>query len=226
MKLAEFEFPQSARTMIRLGVSFGVGFAVAMAPLIGAKEIPFFRPLADLLSESHRNVLIPVSALLLGLIAMSVHFLLGEKVSRARIRKTFVATLIAIGVSVVALVTLHQLYIVKAGCSAEPIVLGWSRLESCGCEPGSSDRTCLEDSACQIEGCWKESQARQVTLSIYLSYLFILCGFEVLVGLLTLQESARAIARRRGRANARKKPRKKSTPAGPAPENAAPTAPP
>lgn len=201
----EINLPPSTKKLLRFVLGFGVVFVVTMAPLTGAKRIPYFQPLADILLERHKNLLLPVSGILLATIALIIHFYYEEKVSLKRLRKSLFITLAVFLVSLGAFITLPQ-YVVKVGCATDPFVVGWSRLPGCECGKDIPDADCLAGNGCGIAGCWGQGQVNAVESSIYASYLGSLCGFVALVGIVVLIEQARSQAKPRTRGRPRKKP--------------------
>ena len=203
MNLDEINLPASTKKLLRLCLGLGVVFVVTLAPLTGAKRIPYFQPLADVLLERHKSLLLPVSGILLAAIATIIHFYYGEKLSLKRLRQCLFVTLAVFLVSLGAFITLPR-YVVKIGCARDPFVVGWSRLPSCECGD-APDADCLAGNGCGIAGCWGQGQVNAVESSIYASYLGSLCGFVALVGIVVLIEQARSQAQRRTRGRSRKK---------------------
>lgn len=212
MKLNEIKLPLSTKKLLGVALGAGFVFVFSMGPLTGAKRIPHFQPLSDALLDKHRNFLLPISGTLLAVIALTIHFYYGEKLSLKRLRRGFFLTLAIFLVSLGAFMTLPR-YVVKPGCLVHPTVVGWSRLPGCVCDEGVPDADCYVDNACGPAGCWSQSQIFAVESSIYASYLGSLCGFVAMAGIVVLIERARTQAKQRTRGRSRKKP--ESSPSDP-----------
>lgn len=169
---------------------FGVACALSAAPFLGAKRIPWFEPLISIFPEEQRSLLIPVSSLLIGLVALAIQFYAGEAISRRSIRKGFPLILLIVLISIVSLLTLYVSYVVRLQVNVDEevvvqrFVIGWYRLPTCKC---GSDLDCIIGASQAIEKCWSERSITQVKLALFLSYLIAIEGFAVLVGLLVLR---------------------------------------
>jgi hypothetical protein len=201
--------PPFARQLVKYILGFGVGFALGLARFLGAFGIPGFVPLLALFPIESRVPLIPVSAFLMGLVAVGVQFYSDDAIDRRSLRKPFV---VVSGVLVAGLVALLLLYnfVVPIGTSKERVIVGWSRLPSPGCEckTSDSDSKCVAGLAQELGTCWTESSIRWVRNGYYLTYLLVTGGFVALVGLLALQQKAkreeRAVERRAQRSKTRR----------------------
>lgn len=206
MDVKKIKLPVSARKLLVAVLGFGFAFTLAMAPLIGVKRIPHFRPLADVLLEKQQNLIMPIVGVLLSVVALIVHLYYGERLSLKRLRRSFFATLIIFLISVGALITLPW-YVIEPACLEKPTVVGWSRLPSCDCkEMYPDDADCYLYNACSIAGCWSKGQVKAVELSMYASYLGTFFGFVAMAGIVVLIERTRSQSKRRARQPSRNKP--------------------
>jgi hypothetical protein len=198
-----------ARRFVRYVVGFGVGVVVGLAPFLGVLPIPLFRPLLDLFPQQLEGDLIPLSAFLMGLVVVAVQFYSGESLSRARLRRRFRLSLVAIVAGFFVFVVLHQLFVVSVDYDGgrAAFAKSWQRTERCGCnEDPEKGWQYLQDKECirhlsfdeaAIEECWGSGRLRVVEIALAVPYLLLTSGFGVLVGLLLLTEEARRRGRRR-----------------------------
>lgn len=208
-----------ARRFVRYGVGFGVAVGVGLAPLLGK-----FRDLLLPLSLQE-TPLIPVSAFLMGAIAMGVQFYAGERLGRALIRRRFWWTALVLVASLLLLFLFSDLWVVRLssadGQLLPPLLVGPSRVA--GCCPGvSSNKACLAGISPDpeaIEACWGRS-LRVSGLALSLSYLTVMGSFGALIGLLLLQEEAL-----RGRRRSASLPTRTPPDSGSPPRSAAPASP-
>lgn len=192
-----------ARRFVRYVVGFGVGVAVGMAPFLGVLEVPGFQALVSLYPRELRATLIPLSAFLMGLVAVAVQFYAGSSISRRALGRRFRRGLAVLLIGFLLMIVLYTLFVVRVeldgGESAVAVTVGWTRLPSCGCT-AESDVDCVGElslSSRAIESCWGGRQLRVVRLILILSYLLVTGGFGALVGLLLLSEEKRRLARSR-----------------------------
>ncbi len=216
MSLPKIKLVASTRRLVRYGQSFVVGFALSMGLLLGTDSIPGYISPLELFPGSHRKTLIIVSSLLLGLLATALDFLSREDVSRTSIRRWFFSILPLTFLATLFLLGMQLFYVVEATCFEEPMVIGWSRIPPPGCGCGNvSSEICLGTLECKPDACWSEAGRKQVTLTLYLLYLLILSGFEVLIALVVLQERAVSKARQGGRGQKAAQPPAKPDPGSP-----------
>lgn len=185
-----------ARRFVRYVVGFGVGVAIGLAPFLGVLRVPGFEALVSLYPLELRATLIPLSAFLMGLVAVVVQFYAGESLSRRAIGRRFRRGLAVLLAGFVALIVLYSVFVVRVdydgGQRTAAVAIGWSRLPSCGCGV-VSDVDCLRElslSSPAIESCWGGRQLQLVRLALTLSYLLVTGGFGALAGLLLLSERA------------------------------------
>jgi len=192
-----------ARRFVRYVSGFGVGVALGMAPFLGVVEVPGFEALLRLFPRELAHSLIPLSAFLMGVVAVAVQFYSGERIAATTLRRRFKRTLILLLVGFLLLVVLYTLFVrtvaVEGGARELAFTTGWQRLPSCGCPPQLTDVECLKELSANpaaTGSCWGR-QLLVVRLSLTLAYLLVTGGFGALVGLLLLAEERRR--RRRSR---------------------------
>jgi hypothetical protein len=191
---------------VRYVVGFGVAVGVGLAPFLGKYKVPLFESLLELIPESSKHTLIPLSAFLMGLVAVAIQFYAGDNISQKSIKRRFTLGFAAILLAFIALVLLytpkHVLRIPDPSTgSYEPVVLGWSRLPTgkiCTCTPTDSDLMCAYALGLDsLEICWPSIP--QVQLSLHLLYLILTGGFGGLIGALLFREEARRQAKERAK---------------------------
>lgn len=179
-------------------IGFGVSVAVGLAPYLGRLEIPLFTPLLKLIPEAIQNLIIPVSAALMGIVAVVTQFYAGERLSRVRLRKLFLRTIIFACVTCLLLIVVHTLVVVKVpilgGKESATFLVGFVRPNEPPCTAEVSDAECikyltLDESA--IASFWGDKQVRIAKLSLIVPYLLFLSSFGILVALLLLRDEVK-----------------------------------
>ncbi len=186
-----------ATRLVAYVVGFGVAVGVGMAPFLGARPIQGFEPLLSLFPEDSKILLKSVSAFLMGVVAVVAQFHSGETISRRSLRRRFTVLSSALVLGLIALVLFHILYVVPIEGTKESVIVGWSRLPGCECEPTVTNSECVLGLALDLGACWSEGSIQGVKIGFYLTYLLATGGFGALIGLLALQEIARYQATRR-----------------------------
>ena len=178
-----------ARSLVTLSVGVGVG----LAPYLGTMEVPFFKPLLDMIPESLRDTTIPLSAALMGLVAVAVEWYGRERLSPSLMRWGFGAALGGTLVALLAFMWIHASTVVTvhaAGGSTKSFVVGTARPSTCGCPPTVSDEQCINGlswNESAIAECWGDRQIRRAGLVLRLNYLLTTGLFGALVGFLALR---------------------------------------
>lgn len=187
-----------ARRLVRYIAGFGVGVGLGLAPFLGTVEVPGFAALLSLFPRDLQGTLIPLSAFLMGLVAMGVQFYAGERIARTALRRRFRRSLLALLAGLVLFVGLHTLLVRRlatdGGAGSVTVTIGWQRLPSCGCPPALSDAECVKSLSADpaaIESCWGSRQLGVARLGLTLAYLVLTGGFAALAGLLLLAEERR-----------------------------------
>lgn len=182
-----------AKQFVRYILGFGVGVAIGLAPYLGEINVPLFRPLLSLIPESLRNVVLPLSAALMGVIAVAVQWYGSDRLSRRSLRVAFRNAILS---TILAFISLVVVYIfgvstvpILAGQDSVSFVVGFQRPDGGSCE-GLSDSECIkrlsfDESA--IESYWGDRQVRFSKLALTLTYLLFTSCFGVLVGLVVLK---------------------------------------
>jgi hypothetical protein len=182
------------RKLVRYIVGFGVGIGVGLAPYLGLLDVRWFKPLLSLIPASIQNTVIPLSAALMGTVAVVVQWYGGEHLSRKWLRKLFVRTLFTAVSTFILLTVVHELVVRDLSMGngrTLSMVVGFVRPNRPPCTEEVSDRECLMlvtlDPA-KVEAFWGERQVRLARLSLIFSYLLFTGSFGTLVGLIVLKE--------------------------------------
>lgn len=185
-----------ARRFVRYLLGFFVGVAVGLAPYLGLLRIPFFAPLLDLIPESIQNTIIPLSAALMGLVAVVTQWYGGERLSRAWLRQSFMKALLIAGVSFLALVVIHNIVVaivpIRGGKDAVSFIVGFTRPSRPPCTEEVSDTECIKlltFDTTSIDSFWGDRQIRLARLALMLPYLAFTSFSGALIGLLLLRET-------------------------------------
>src|SRR5260370_31251527 len=166
---------------VRYVRGFGVTVAIGLAPFLGKIKLPGFAALLEVVPLQLQSVLIPLSALLMGLIAVVVQFYAGEEIAPGRIRSLFGAGLAALVVGF-ALFTALSFYFVERqqfGSLMVGVIVTDSRLPGCGCKPEINDKECIKQltpEAAALDSCWGGAPLRRRELSLSMTYLFLTRG--------------------------------------------------
>lgn len=196
-----------ARRFVGYVLGFGVAVGAGLAPFLGKVRVPGFAALLGLFPESLQGSMIPLSAFLMGFVAVAVQFYSGESVPRAALRRRFkwgAASLLAGLALTVALYGLLVIRVpIEGGQKSLPIVVALSRTAGCPCPSTDTDGECIAGISFQpqaIESCWGSRPLALSRLALTFCYLLLTGGFGALIGILLLQEEGKKkAADRRGR---------------------------
>jgi TRAP-type C4-dicarboxylate transport system permease small subunit len=193
--------PPLARRWAARVVGFGIAVGIGMAPFLG--KVAGVDALLDLFPKNLHGTLLPLSVFLMGIIAVAIQFHSGETIARARLRRRFSFSLSGLLAGLVLFIAFYSLFVKRVPYHPQPgveesapVIIAWSRIDTCGCPDGETDLECLRSVSTTpeaIESCWGSRPLQLVRLALSLAYLALTGGFAALVGLLVLQEE---IARR------------------------------
>jgi hypothetical protein len=186
-----------ARRFVRYLVGFGVGVAIGLAPYLGKLRLPLFAPLLDLIPQSLQDTVLPLSAALMGMLAVFVQWTAAERPSQKWLRTMFRRTLVLALVGFVLLVVAHTYMVetipVTSGEStgAVSLVIGLKRPADEGDCRGLSNAACIKSvltmDQAAVTDFWGDHPVRLSRLALIATYLLFTSSFGLLVGLLVLR---------------------------------------
>lgn len=191
--------------LIRYVRGFGVGVALGLAPFLGVLPIPGFSALLDMYPESMRGWLIPLSGLLMGILAVWIEFL-GTKIPRAGLlRKWFKMGLAVWAVSFLGLLFLYPRWVARVeiedGTRTPAFVTGSDVVPSrppaspCKCPAGQSAEECIAEVSLAlgpIRECFGSGSVTTATQVLAILYFLLTGTFVFVVGLLLLLQQPAA----------------------------------
>lgn len=187
--------PGVGSRLVRYILGFGVGVGVGLAPYLGAYQVPLFRPMLALIPNSLREPLLPLSAALMGILAVAIQWYQGESVSRAKLRRLFTRTLIMAASALLVLFVVHRFVVIRVptfGGKSVTILKGFVRPVKYPCEdPNLSELECLDLvtlSEERINTFYGDTQMQAAAISLSLLYLLFTASFGMMIGLIILRE--------------------------------------
>ncbi|HEY6320196.1 MAG TPA: hypothetical protein VJA16_01420 [Thermoanaerobaculia bacterium] len=202
--------PTLLKPFVRYVRSFGVTAAIGMAPFLGKVKVPGFTALLEVVPFQLRDVLIPLSAFLMGLIAVALEFYAGEEIAPGRVRSLFGGGLAALVLGLVLFTALSSSFVERQqfGSQNVGVLVTDARLPApgCACPPEINDKACIKRLSLKeeaLDSCWGGPAFQRRKLSLQLTYLFLTGGFASLIALLLIQQQGR---RRRESADAKPAP--------------------
>lgn len=190
--------PSLAQKWVRYLLGFGVSVAVGLAPYLGRVRIPLFSSLLSLIPENIQDTLLPLSAALMGIVAVLVQWYGSDKLTKTWLKRRFSLIVILAIVSFLLLTLVHVLAVVKVpydgGKKSVSFLVGFSRPNNPPCTAEISDADCIQRltfNPVRIESFWGDRQIRLAKLSLILPYLTFTSLFGMLVGLLLLKDATR-----------------------------------
>lgn len=187
--------PPLARKLWRSILAFGVSFVVGLAPYLGRVRVPGFTPLLSLMPGSIQDTAIPISAAVMGSVAVAIQWTGFEKLSQVWLNKWFKRTLLLFLFGAIAITVLHILVVTRVqflgGKDSESFIVGFVRPNKEPCPETISDAECIKYltfDPSRIESHWGDRQVRLAKISLVLTYVALTSSFGVLVGLLLLKQ--------------------------------------
>lgn len=156
--------PSTLKRFMWYVLSFGVSAGLGLAPFLGNKKVPGFRALLDLFPTQIQDELIPISAFLMGLVALAIHFYSGERVRTASLKRWFKLGFAGMLGLLLALFVIYKIFVVRLEMPAikrsVAVLVGWSPLDSCDCRKlRLGKKLCVKRVSVRpeaIEACWGE----------------------------------------------------------------------
>jgi len=183
-----------ARKFVKYLTGFGVGVAVGLAPYLGKLDVPLFSPLLDLIPLTLQDTILPLSAALMGIVAVTVEWVGFDKHSKAWQKRWFGWTLGVALTAFVSLMVVHTLVVVSVhilgGKGTVSFVVGFDRPYEPPCTREISDAECIKLLTFEPAGIaafWGDRAIRLSTLAIMIPYLLLMGAFGSLIGLVLLR---------------------------------------
>jgi hypothetical protein len=176
-------------------LGFGVSFIIGLAPYLGRIRIPGFTPLLSLIPQSIQDTAIPISAAVMGLVAVAIQWGGFDNLTQAWLTKWFKRTALLFLIGAITITVLHTFVVVRVqflgGKDSESFMVGFSRPIRPPCTEDISDAECIKyltfDQS-KIESFWGDKQVRSAKLLLVLTYVALTSSFGLLVGLLLLRQ--------------------------------------
>lgn len=166
------------RQFVRYVVGFGVGVAIGLAPYLGKLDIPLFTPLLNLIPITIQDTVLPLSAALMGIVAVVVEWYGREKITKSWLNKAFIRSLILTLVAFVILICVHTMFVVNVsldgGTDSVSILVGYERPIKEPCTEDVSDSECIKLitlNPSEISALWGDKAIKVAKLALILSYL-------------------------------------------------------
>jgi hypothetical protein len=193
-----------ARRFVRYVVGFGVSVAVGLAPYLGRLRVPGFDALLNLIPDTLQSVALPLSAAVMGTLAVCVQWFGEEHLTRTWLRRAFVRTLATFISAFIVLMVVQSFVVTSVRVPAEgrtaSFLVGFQRPYREPCPIGVSDAECIKrltlDDA-RIAAFWGDGAIRAARLALLVPYLVTTGAFGTLVGLLLMRGEVRQRQARR-----------------------------
>src|SRR5690349_21572880 len=88
--------PSFTKRFMRYLLGFGVSVAIGLAPFLGQLDVPLFKSLLTILPPDERAVAVPLSATLMGTVAVAVQWYGAQRWNKRGVRRAFSLTLVAV----------------------------------------------------------------------------------------------------------------------------------
>ena len=209
------------KRLIQYVASFGVAFAVGLAPFLGKKKVPGFSALIDIYPVDVQDWLIPVSGLLMGMIAVIIKVMANRQPSAKKLNRWFGWTVAVFGSAFLVILVFYLMFVTRVETSVMSgegtvdrtsiaVVTGSREVppqppgSPCTCVARQSATQCVQAisiNPMNVRACFGEERVALATLGLSVVYLALTGSFVAAVGLLFLLDIER---RRRAGARARR----------------------
>jgi len=171
--------------------------------------VPLFTPLLEMIPEAARHTTIPLSAALMGLVAMWVQWYGAARPTDRWLHRSFLRATASAVAFLILFVLVHAAVVVgvqmDGGRSTRSFVVSMGRTAACGCPPEMPDSACIRmisTDESEIERCWGDRPVRVARLTLLVAYLLTTTSVGFVAGLVVLRDAGRP--RRRVKAGAGK----------------------
>jgi hypothetical protein len=194
--------PPLVSKWIRSVLAFTVSVALGLAPYLGKVNVPGFDALLTLIPDSLQPVALPISAAIMGLVAVWIQWSAGDRPTTSWLGKRFRATFVLGCLGILFLFVAETFVVVRIPIPAQnrtgAYLIGFKRLVTSPCPPSMSDAECIKRVTAEeskIAEVWGDTQIRVARLVLLGSYFLATGSFGLLVGLLVLKGSLPATER-------------------------------
>lgn len=188
--------PSTTRTYLRYFFEFTVGVGVGLAPFLGLKKVPGFVAVIEIYPIDLREWLVPLSAIMMGMIAVIVQWFSSNKPAKKSLTRLFVGSVAAFFLSLTLLalvvypfvVTRIEKFAVVTGSLDVPRQPPGSR---CTCTEGQPADQCLADitlNPINVRSCFGTKPVAIATLELAALYLMLTGSFAAAVALVVLSD--------------------------------------
>jgi hypothetical protein len=212
------------RRFVGIAITVGVGYPLAMRPLLGTLVVPGLTPLLTVLTKDLQTEVVPFSVISVTFVALILEFVYRDPFSDRALKWSFFAVMTLLFCALTALFLLQDTRILKVpidgGRGTSPIIFTPTRVKGCSCGD-RGDLECVDHLSLRpaaLRTCWGGPALVHTRWSLAGSYVLTLTCLTAAIGLIVLRLAGagrKAAARRRRR-------RKKSPPAAPAPSDSVP----
>lgn len=186
--------PSIAREWVQYLLGFGVSVGVGLAPYLGKLDIPLFTPLLRLIPDALQDTVLPLSAALMGIVAVVVQWYGGDKLSSQGLRTFFRNFLLFTLVAFVSLIVVHTFVVVQVpilgGKDSVTFLAGFSRPMKQPCTSEVSNAECIKlltFDYSRIESFWGDRRIQVARLALLAAYLTFTACFGALTGIALLR---------------------------------------
>ena len=184
---------EAQRPVLRYVIGLGVPIGIGISPWIANPQAPDWTSLLDPFPVSLRSILVPISAVLLGGIAVATQFYSRSHWSRSRLERIFGRLFLLFLLSMILLTVAYFLVVVRlpgdGGRSSVSFAVGFSQDSCCPCPAELSDMACAQQLNLKPSGLnHSRSDWKRKLTELWLSLLLLaaISLFAVLVGILLL----------------------------------------
>jgi hypothetical protein len=195
--------PPATRRWVTYVLAFSVSVAVGLAPFLGVLKIPLFSPLLDLVPDSVRTRLIPLTSALMGLLAVVVQWFSEEDLDRATRRVAFRRSVMISFVGAIAFYCVTIFVVRHIDSPSKTFLIGFYRPSKGWCKDTSTagqeemsaawcithgGQTLDQD---RITSYYGDTNVNLAELALSATYLTFMLGFASAVGIVIHRKGGR-----------------------------------
>ncbi len=191
-------------------LGFGVWFVLGLAPFLGKVRVPGFSQLLEMYPADLSGWLIPVSGLLMGMMAVTVEFAASRFIGQPTLTRWFIGTVALFAVLLITLTALYPFLVTRVEFTLAPasdgqppgrttvaFVTGALTVpqhppgSDCKCPEGQPADQCIAEvslNPVNVRRCFGAQRVAIATLAFALLYLSLTGSFAAAVGLLMLSQ--------------------------------------